>query len=229
MSTPPLEILYEDNHLLVVRKSAGALVQGDRTGDPTLLDAAKAYLKEKYRKPGEVFLGIVHRLDRPVGGVLVFARTSKAASRLGEQFRSRAVDKVYWAVVEGAPEPPEGRMEDWLRRDHMRSRVSAPDAPGAQHAALSYRSVESRGGWTLVEIRLETGRHHQIRVQFASRGHPILGDRRYGSRDAVPSGHIALMARALTLTHPTQGTRMTFTASLPEDWPWSDMDNRVLI
>ena len=182
-----MNIIYEDNHLLVVNKPAGQLVQGDQTGRTTLLEEAKAWLKEKYNKPGKVFLGLVHRLDRPASGVVVLARTTKAASRLSEEIRSRRPRKTYWAQVAGEV-PPQGQFIDQLERDEFNSRVVA--APAGKEARLSYKRLNYGDGVSLVEIALETGRHHQIRVQFSHRGFLILGDRRYGSKQAFGNDEI---------------------------------------
>lgn len=210
-----MDILYEDNHLLVVNKPAGQLVQGDQTGRTTLLEEAKVWLKKKYNKPGNVFLGLVHRLDRPASGVVVLARTSKAASRLSEEIRSRRPRKIYWAQVAGEV-PAQGRFVDRLERDEFASRVV--DAPAGKEARLSYRCLGYADGVSLVEIALETGRHHQIRVQFSHRGHPLLGDRRYGSKRTFGNQAIALHAREMIIRHPTQGEEMRFVAEPDKDW-----------
>ena len=210
-----MNVIYEDNHLLVVNKPAGQLVQGDQTGRSTLLEEAKAWLKEKYHKPGNVFLGLVHRLDRPASGVVVLARTSKAASRLSEEIRSRRPRKSYWAQVAGEV-PPKGRWTDHLQRDEFTSRVVT--APAGKESRLSYTKLRFAQGVSLVEIALETGRHHQIRVQFAHRGFPILGDRRYGSLQAFGDNAIALHAREMVIRHPTLGEEMAFVAEPDEDW-----------
>ncbi len=209
-----LEVIYMDNHLLVVRKPAGMLVQGDRTGNISLLDYGKAYVKAAFNKPGDAFLGLVHRLDRPTSGVVVFARTSKAAARLSEQFRTQRVGKIYWALVEGKT-PREGRMADRLLRAGPSSKIS----DNGREAVLGFRRLRFEQGISWVEIRPKTGRHHQIRVQFAHRGHPVLGDLRYGARIGFPEKSLALHARALTLSHPTRREEMTFEAALEAFWP----------
>lgn len=219
MTIPPLEILYEDNHCLAVLKPAGvpsAHFQGDQQ---TLDRAAKAYLKDKYQKPGNVFLGVVHRLDKPVSGVLLFARTSKAAARLSEQFREGSVEKVYWAVVEGEVPRQAGSLEDWLRKDEERGRVEVvePREAGARQALLHYQKRGSRDGLTWLEVRPQTGRTHQLRVQLAHHGHPIHGDAKYGAIHTFPTG-IALHARALTFLHPVRYEPITLTAELPRSW-----------
>jgi 23S rRNA pseudouridine1911/1915/1917 synthase len=221
-----LAVLYEDNHCLVVNKPAGLLTQGDITGDASVLDAARAYLKEKYAKPGKVYVGLVHRLDRTASGVLLLARTSKAAARLSEQFREGKVEKVYWAVVEGHPHQESGEWTDNLRKDELRNVVEVvpPGAPGGQRAALTYRVLERSARTTWLEIRPATGRSHQIRVQLASRGLPIVGDRKYGARSALRAADgrtcLALHARALKFKHPTRPEAISVTADIPAGWPW---------
>ena len=213
-TAPNLDVIYIDNHLLVVRKPSGMLAQGDRTGDRSLLEYGKAYVKAAFNKPGDAFLGLVHRLDRPTSGVMVFARTSKAAARLSEQFRARRIGKIYWALVEGKT-PREGRMVDTLLRAGPSSTVSER----GQEAVLGFRRLRFERGISWVEVRPKTGRHHQIRVQFAHRGHPVVGDFRYGARIGFPEKSLALHARALTLSHPTRKEEMTFTAAPEVFWP----------
>ena len=210
-----MHVIYEDNHLLVVNKPPGQLVQGDQTGRGTLLEEARSWLKEKYAKPGKVFLGLVHRLDRTASGVVVLARTSKAAARLSEEIRSHRPRKLYWAKVAGEI-PAEGSWNDRIEREEFSSRVVA--APAGKEARLSYRRLAFDRGTSLVEITLETGRHHQIRVQFAHRGFTILGDRRYGSQCFFADEAIALHARSMTIRHPTLGEEMHFVAEPPAAW-----------
>src|SRR5262249_44336167 len=183
MPLSPLEVLYEDNHCLAVAKPAGVVSTHFQGGEETLDRATKAYLKEKYKKPGRVFLGIVHRLDKPVSGVLLFARTSKAAARLSEQFRQGTVEKIYWVVVEGEVGKVAGSLEDWLKKDREIGRVEVvePRTPGSRQALLHYQRRGQHGGLTLLEVRPQTGRTHQLRVQLAHHGHPIYGDAKYGS------------------------------------------------
>lgn len=208
-------MIYEDNHLLVVNKPCGQLVQGDMTGRATLLDEAKAWLKEKYNKPGNVFLALVHRLDRPASGVIVLARTSKAASRLSEEIRKHRPKKIYWAKVAGKT-PSQGTWTDRLERQEFCSRVVAE--PMGKEARLSFTRLSYDNGVSLVEITLETGRYHQIRVQFAHRGFPILGDRRYGSQQPFADDAIALHAREMRIRHPTTKEEMHFVAEPGAGW-----------
>ena len=216
---PPFPILYEDNHLLIVDKPAALPTMGVEAGRPSVIEALKEYLKRKYDKPGNVYLGIVSRLDAPVTGVLVTARTSKAAARLNEQFRSQEVEKVYWALVSPPPEEAQEQLSDWVRKDerHRKMHVCTEAAPGAQLARLSYRTLQRRDERALLEVRLETGRKHQIRLQLGSRGSPVVGDRKYGSKRAFPAG-IALHSRRLILTHPVKKTPIEIEAPLPDSW-----------
>jgi 23S rRNA pseudouridine1911/1915/1917 synthase len=214
-----LEILYEDNHCLAIAKPAGSVSTHFQGREATLDLLARAYLKEKYRKPGNVFLGIVHRLDKPVSGVLMFARTSKAAARLSAQFRDGSIEKVYWAVVEGEVERPAGSLEDWLRKDEEAGRVEIvpPGTPGARQALLHYHSRASHGGLTLLEVRPQTGRTHQLRVQLSHHARPIYGDAKYGAvRTFGPA--IGLHARSLTFLHPVRYEPITLTAEVPRNW-----------
>jgi len=214
-------VFHEDNHLLALYKPAGLLVQPDRTNDPSLLELAKAWLKERYRKPGRVFLGLVHRLDRPVAGVMLFARTSKAAGRLSEQFRNAAAEKEYAAVVEGRLRQPAGRLIHCLERiAGGSSRIMDPPTPKSREARLSFHVLDIKQDKTLVAISLETGRHHQIRAQFAHIGHPVLGDLRYGAGAPLPGKPIALCATRLSVLHPTLKTPIAFSAPYPAGWPW---------
>ena len=216
---PPSEfdVRYLDNHLLVINKPPGVLVQEDHTGDLDLLSIGKAYLKERFDKPGNVFLGLVHRLDRPASGVMVFARTSKAASRLSQAFRARTPEKRYLALVEGRAVGG-GTLVDHLVKENQRVRIVAPDYPKAQRAELSWRAVEERKDLTLVEVRLKTGRPHQIRVQLANLGVPILGDFRYGARRELDGRNLALHCYRLGLEHPTRKEWMAWEAPPPATW-----------
>jgi 23S rRNA pseudouridine1911/1915/1917 synthase len=214
-----LDVLYEDNHCLAVVKPARCLTVGDQTGDVSLLDLAKEYLKEKYKKPGNVFVGLVHRVDRPVSGVVLFARTSKAAARLSEQFRQGTVCKTYRAVVEGHVSPESGEFVDWLLKNEETNttRSVPPETPSARNSRLRFHRVATALGLSLLEITPETGRSHQIRVQLSVRGHPIYGDRKYGSQHAL-QGIIALHAAQLTFEHPTRHEPVTVTAPDPASW-----------
>ncbi len=222
-----LKVIYEDNHLLVVEKMANVLSQADNTQDLDMLTLCKKYVKEKYKKPGNVFMGLVHRLDRPVGGVMVFAKTSKAASRLSDQVRTRTMKKSYQAVVLNKCEKS-GEYVDYLLKDKRKNMVSVVDknTSGAKEARLSYKclsSVKSKEDtriYSLVDINLETGRPHQIRVQFSSRNHPLYGDQRY-SPYAQKGEQIALWATKLELIHPTKKEKMQFISPVPENYPWN--------
>lgn len=215
-------VLYEDNHCLALLKPARMLTVGDETGDVSLLDLGRDYIKRKYQKPGDVFLGVVQRLDRPVSGVVLFARTSKAAGRLAEQFRNRDVQKTYRAIVEGALQTPEGECVHWLQKASAPNvvRIVPANSSGAKPARLRYRRVRISGNRTLVEILPETGRSHQIRVQLAAIGHPICGDKKYGSKTPL-EGAIALHAAKLEFEHPTR--REPVVVSAPEPVVWSKL------
>ena len=221
-----LQIIFEDNHCLAVMKPAALLTQAP-VGIPSLEAQAKSYLREKHQKPGNVYLGVPHRLDRPVSGVVLFARNSKAAQRLAEQFRDRQVTKIYWGIVAGTPQPNEGVWEDWLRKveNEACTEQAGPNAPGAQAAQMRYRVLQPCAGGTLVEFHPITGRMHQIRVQAALRGHPLLGDETYGSTYSFgPAAElprdrmIALHGRSLTFLHPLRYEPQTLTAALPAAW-----------
>lgn len=216
---PDIPILYEDNHLLVVNKPAGLLSQEDHTGRPDLLNICKDYIKREYNKPGNVFLGLLHRLDRPVSGVMVFGKTSKAASRISEQIRARKVKKFYLAILDGDP-PPNGVLEHHLLKDHKTNMTKVVSSPQKKSklANLSFKTLGRSNGMALVDINLETGRAHQIRVQFAEIGSPVHGDKRYGKASA---SSIALHAHKFRLNHPTQKEEMEFVAPLPSHAPWN--------
>jgi 23S rRNA pseudouridine1911/1915/1917 synthase len=221
-----LDVLLEDNHCLVVNKPAGLLAQGDVTGEPTLVDLARAYLKAKYHKPGNVYIGLVHRLDRPTSGVVLLARTSKAAARLSQQFREGAVEKVYWAVVEGSCPVEAGEWVDSLRKDEGRNVVEVVPrgTPGAREAALAFRVIGRGPRSCWLEVRPVTGRSHQIRVQLATRGLPIVGDKKYGARTSLRAldgkPRVALHAHGLTFSHPIGREAISVIAPVPADWPW---------
>lgn len=209
LSADALEVLYEDNHLIAVNKPAGVLVQGDRSGDESLMDVVKEYIRERYQKPGDVFLGLVHRLDRPVAGVVLFARTSKAASRLMKQWKDRVVRKTYWAVVERALAPGQGRIDGHIRKSGKRVLLASEGIPGAKYASLEYKTLARASDVSLVEIDLITGRKHQIRVQLSQAGCPVVGDVKYGANGFLPDKVIRLVARSLSFRHPTTDVEMT--------------------
>ena len=212
-----LQILYEDNHLIAVNKPAGILVQGDISGDTSLMDLVRQYIKEKYRKPGNVFLGLIHRLDRPVSGVMLFARTSKAASRLSRQWRSRSIRKIYWVLVHGVMTPEKGSITSHLKKNGVKGVVIAKEGEqGAQEGILDYRTLQAAAGGSLLEIVLHTGRKHQIRAQLAAAGCPVMGDVKYGAPYAFENKAIRLMARSLTFTHPTREEEIIIEAPPPE-------------
>jgi 23S rRNA pseudouridine1911/1915/1917 synthase len=215
-------VVYEDNHLLIVNKPAGMLSQGDETGDKSLVDVAKDYIKTKFNKPGAVFLGLVHRLDRPVSGLVILARTSKALERMNAQFRNKETQKVYWALVTNAPPVEEGTLTHWLVKDKNRNQTTAFDIqkPGAQHAILHYKTLAIEKGVCLVEVRPITGRPHQIRVQLASMGSPIIGDIKYGAQRPNDDASICLHARQLTFLHPVQRTPLRLLAPIPDMGLW---------
>ena len=216
-----VKVLFEDNHIIVAIKPAGVLSQGDGSNAPDMLTILKAYIKEKYKKPGEVYLGLVHRLDRPVSGVMVFARTSKAASRLSEQIRNRRVEKIYRCVVNGVLEG-EGRLENFISKDETRNIVTVIDTekPGFKASYLDYRALAVKAGLTLTEVKLGTGRSHQIRAQMAHAGYPLIGDQKYGKKDDRTKD-IALEAYKLSFEHPVKREFITFEAPIPESYPWS--------
>lgn len=218
-----MEVLYEDNHIIIVSKSSSEIVQGDKTGDVPLSETIAAYLKEKYQKPGNVFVGVVHRLDRPVSGVCLFAKTSKALSRLNDMFRSHElVQKRYLAIVRNRPSQSEGHLVNWLVRNEKQNKSYAYDkeVPGSKRASLSYRLIASSDNYHLLEIMLETGRHHQIRCQLAKMGCPIKGDLKYGAERSNRDGSISLHAYRLTLEHPVSHIQIDVKAPLPQDALW---------
>lgn len=221
---PEIEVLYEDNHVIVINKKASDIVQGDKTGDITLPDRIKEFLKVKYDKPGNVFCGVVHRLDRPTSGVVLFAKTSKALTRLNEQFRTKDTRKIYWAVVESAPPRNEATLTDFLVKNEKQNKSYVCDGSkaGAKKAVLSYVKIADSDRYSLLEVSLETGRHHQIRAQLSAIGAIIKGDVKYGAKRSNPDGSIHLHARELTFQHPTTKEQISITAPVPEDplWKW---------
>lgn len=217
-----MQVVYEDNHIIIVSKESGEIVQGDKTGDTPLSDTVKDYIKTKYDKPGNVFLGVVHRLDRPVAGLVVFARTSKALSRLNEMFRKGEVSKTYWAVTANPPQHDEGILEHWLVRNERQNKSYAYDreVPNAKKARLHYRLLARSERYYLIEIRLLTGRHHQIRCQLAKMGCPIKGDLKYGAPRSNPDGSISLLSRFVSFTHPVSRQLISVEAPVPDDHLW---------
>ena len=217
-----MQVIYEDNHIIIVSKQSGEIVQGDKTGDTPLSDTVKAYIKEKYAKPGAVFLGVVHRLDRPVWGLVVFARTSKALSRLNDMFRNGEVHKTYWAIVQNRPAQDEGTLEHWLVRNEQQNKSYAYDRekPGAKKAVLKYRLIGQSERYFLLEVNLLTGRHHQIRCQLSAMGCPIKGDLKYGAKRSNPDGSISLLARRVQFIHPVSKQPIAVEAPLPGDTLW---------
>lgn len=217
-----MNVVYEDNHIIIVNKQSGEIVQGDKTGDTPLSDIVKQYIKEKYNKPGNVFLGVVHRLDRPVSGLVVFAKTSKALSRLNEMFRTGDVHKTYWAIVKKNDIAPEATLTDWLTRNERQNKSYAHnrEVPGAKKAVLSYKVRSMSDNYMLLEVRLMTGRHHQIRCQLAHMGCPIKGDLKYGSPRSNPDGSISLMSRRVEFVHPVSKETIAVEAPVPDDHLW---------
>lgn len=217
-----MTVLYEDNHLMVVNKEPGEIVQGDKTGDEPLVETLKRWLKEKYGKPGNVFLGVVHRLDRPVGGVVVFAKTSKALTRLNEMFRKGEVHKTYWALTRNKPTLSAARLVNWITTVEKTNKSTAHGRPvaGAKEAALSYAHRASSDRYHLLEVNLETGRKHQIRVQLSAAGMPVKGDLKYGDKRSNQDGSISLLARRIRFEHPVSHEMIDITAPLPSDKLW---------
>ena len=219
-----IKIIYEDNHIIIVEKPVNIPIQEDESGDIDMLTLLKENIKKRYNKPGNVFLGLVHRLDRPAGGVMIFAKTSKAASRLSEQVRTRNIKKTYFAVIHGKPEKASRTLKDYLLKDNKTNTVSIvnKDLNGAKEAILDYTLIETKGGLSLVKVNLQTGRPHQIRVQFAGIGHPLFGDQRYGSQVNKPGQQIALWSHEIGFEHPVSKEALVF-RSVPEKiYPWNE-------
>ncbi|MFM2230609.1 MAG: hypothetical protein RL607_1867 [Bacteroidota bacterium] len=228
LSTPDnLDVLYEDNHLIVVNKRVGDIVQGDKTGDTPLSDIVKAYLKKKYEKPGEVFLGVVHRLDRPTTGLVVFARTSKALERMNALFSNRETQKTYWAVVKNVPPQSEDTLVHFLKRNpkNNTSKAYTKEIPDSKRASLHYKLIKKMDRYYALEIELHTGRHHQIRAQLAAIGCPIKGDLKYGFDRSNPDGGIHLHARSLAFVHPVTKIPIRISAPVPQDILWQSIEN----
>lgn len=225
-----MEVVYEDNHIIIVNKASGEIVQGDKTGDRPLADIVKEYIKEKYNKPGNVFLGVVHRLDRPVGGLVVFAKTSKALSRLNDMFRNGDVHKTYWAIVKKRDIPSEGTLTGWLTRNERQNKSYAHDheVAGAKKAVLNYKVRSVSDNYMLLEVQLLTGRHHQIRCQLAHMGCPIKGDLKYGAPRSNPDGSISLQSHRVEFVHPVSKERICIEAPVPADRLWQDLASGAL-
>ncbi len=220
-----LQVLYEDNHIIVVNKRVGDIVQGDKTGDKPLSEVVKEYIKDKYNKPGEVFLGVVHRLDRPTTGIVVFARTSKALTRLNDLFKNRETQKTYWAVVKKRPELNSATLLHYLKRNEKSntSKAHNKEVPDSKKASLDYTIIKELNNYTALEINLHTGRHHQIRAQLSAIGSPIKGDLKYGADRSNPDGGIHLHARKLMFTHPVSKENLLVIAPVPDDVIWKSV------
>jgi 23S rRNA pseudouridine1911/1915/1917 synthase len=218
-----LEVLFEDNHLLIVNKKSGDIVQGDKTGDKPLSDVVKEYIKEKYNKPGEVFLGVVHRLDRPTSGIIIFARTSKALERLNKMLRERTISKTYWAVVKNTPLKEKDSLIHFLKKNpkNNKSTVFTKETDASKKAILHYSVIKKLDNYSLLEIDLETGRHHQIRAQLAYIGSPIKGDLKYGASRSNKDGSIHLHARKILFTHPVSKENISVLAPIPNETIWN--------
>lgn len=225
-----MKVVYEDNHIIIVNKCSGEIVQGDKTGDKPLSDTVKEYIKQKYNKPGNVFLGVVHRLDRPVSGLVVFAKTSKALSRLNDMFRTGDVHKTYWAVVKRRDIAMEGTLTDWLTRNERQNKSYAHEreVPGAKKAVLKYKVRAVADNYMLIEVTLLTGRHHQIRCQLAHMGCPIKGDLKYGAPRSNPDGSISLLSRRVEFVHPVSKENIVAYADVPNDRLWHDLSANTM-
>ena len=217
-----MEVVYEDNHIIIVNKKSGEIVQGDKTGDTPLSETVKQWIKEKYAKPGNVFCGVVHRLDRPVFGLVVFAKTSKALARMNEMFRNGDVHKTYWAITKNRPPKDEDTLVHYITTTERnnKSYASTVEKPGAKKAVLKYRVISQSDNYYLIEVKLLTGRKHQIRVQLAAIGCPIKGDLKYGAKRSNPDGSISLLARNVTFVHPVSKQDICVTAPVPDDNLW---------
>ena len=225
-----MKVVYEDNHIIIVNKHSGEIVQGDKTGDKPLSDTVKEYIKQKYNKPGNVFLGVVHRLDRPVSGLVVFAKTSKALSRLNDMFRTGDVHKTYWAIVKRRDIAMEGTLTDWLTRNERQNKSYAHEreVPGAKKAVLKYKVRAVADNYMLIEVKLLTGRHHQIRCQLSHMGCPIKGDLKYGAPRSNPDGSISLLSRRVEFVHPVSKENIVAYADVPDDRLWNDLSANAM-
>lgn len=224
-----MKVVYEDNHVIIVHKESGEIVQGDKTGDKPLSETVKDYIRDKFHKPGNVFLGVVHRLDRPVAGLVVFARTSKALSRLNEMFRKGEVHKTYWAITKNAPAEPEGTLVNWIVRNEKQNKsyVYDKEVPNAKRAELKYRVIAHTENYHLIEVNLLTGRHHQIRCQLAHMGCVIKGDLKYGAPRSNADGSISLLSHEVTFIHPVSKMEIKAESLIPDDRLWRDIAEAV--
>ena len=224
-----MKVVYEDNHVIIVHKESGEIVQGDKTGDKPLSETVKDYIRDKFHKPGNVFLGVVHRLDRPVAGLVVFARTSKALSRLNEMFRKGEVHKTYWAITKNAPAEPEGTLVNWIVRNEKQNKsyVYDKEVPNAKRAELKYSVIAHTDNYHLLEVNLLTGRHHQIRCQLAHMGCVIKGDLKYGAPRSNPDGSISLLSHEVTFIHPVSKMEIKAESVIPDDRLWRDIAEAV--
>ena len=224
-----MEVVYEDNHLIIVNKKSGEIVQGDKTGDRPLSEIIKDYIKKEYCKPGNVFLGVVHRLDRPVSGLVIFAKTSKALTRLNEMFRIGEVHKTYWAITKNSPQQLEGELTNWLVRNEKQNKSYAYDkeVPNSKKAILRYKVIGRSDNYALIEVHLMTGRHHQIRCQLAKMGCPIKGDLKYGAQRSNPDGSISLQAHKVEFIHPVSKKEIIVEAPIPEENLWKEITKSI--
>ena len=227
----PLNILFEDNHLIIVNKHSGDIVQADKTGDKPLVDKVKEYVKEKYQKPGDVFLGIPHRIDRPTTGIVIFCRNSRSLERMNQMFKDKIIKKTYWAIVKTRPPADEGKLIHFMKRNEQQNKSYAADreSPGAQRAELDYRLISKSDRYFLLEIDLQTGRHHQIRAQLAKIGSPIKGDLKYGFDRSNEDASISLHARQVEFIHPSKKIPVTVTAPVPDDQLWKFFEEKLQV
>ncbi len=224
-----LQVIFEDNHLIAINKRAGDIVQGDKTGDKALSEIVKSYIKEKHNKPGNVYLGVIHRIDRPTTGVILFAKTSKAAARMSALFQSKQIEKKYWAILQGAPAEKNAKLKHFLIKNAKQNKSYASDTPKPDHkeAILNYTTVSVGTNYSLLEVTIETGRHHQIRAQMAAIQHPIKGDLKYGAKRSNPDGSICLHAREVRFQHPVKDEVITIQAPAPEDNLWTALTSNI--
>lgn len=226
-----MNVLYEDNHIIIVNKESGEIVQGDKTGDSPLSDIVKSWIKEKYNKPGNVYLGVTHRLDRPTSGIVVFAKTSKALSRMNELFRNGDIKKTYWAIVQNCPKQPVGCLKNYLWKNEKQNKsytyADNKEKKDAKLAILNYKLIADSENYHLLEVDLETGRHHQIRCQLANIGCPIKGDLKYGAKRSNPDGSISLHARSISFIHPVSKEPIEVIAPVPDDNLWKALSPKA--